>query len=156
MDFKWGVCVCERLVWIGLWFYGSSTLRSGEDRVWHLRVSLDSFTATWFLGLSSHPQELLSYTLKSSIWRESEGYHWFKSLMVTGRGVEPTTYRSGSECPITEMSRFQLKPAVLLVQYMCTIGNRLHAHTLHDNDARVAACEIAVILIIAHCHYILN
>jgi hypothetical protein len=55
-----------------------------------------------FLGLSSHLQELHSYTLKPSIWRKSKSYQWCKSLVVTGRGVVPTTYPSGSECSTTD------------------------------------------------------
>jgi hypothetical protein len=39
---------------------------------------------------------------KAEHWQKSEGYQWFKSLVVTGRGVEPMTYRSGSECSTSE------------------------------------------------------
>jgi hypothetical protein len=71
----------------------SSRPRSGEG------YSATLASVTWFfyvladtrvLGLSSHPQELPSYTQKPSIWRESESYQWFKTLVVTGRGVDPT------------------------------------------------------------------
>jgi hypothetical protein len=58
---------------------------------------------TQVLGLFSHPQELPPYTIKPSICRESESYQWFKSLVVTGRGIEPSTYRSESECSTTEL-----------------------------------------------------
>jgi hypothetical protein len=64
----------------------------GKDNVSHWRVSPGSFACsvtadTRVLGLSSHPQELPSYNLKPSIWRESEGYQCIKSLEVTGRWV---------------------------------------------------------------------
>jgi hypothetical protein len=90
------------------------------------RYSMTLACVTWFfygLCLSSHPQELPPYILKPIIWRESEGYQWFKSLVVTGRGIEPTTYRSGSECSTSEppgCGRVQKTTLIYKVQQILT------------------------------------
>jgi hypothetical protein len=80
--------LCSKSVAIKDWI-GSYDSRS-EDTLRHWRVSLGSFTCsvidtvTQVLGLSSHQQQLPSYALKPSVWRESKGYQSFKSLVVTG------------------------------------------------------------------------
>jgi hypothetical protein len=75
---------------------------------WFFYVHCDSrYTSPRFIVPSARVAFL---HLQPSIWRESESYQWLKSLVVTGRGIEPTTYRSGSECSTTELPGCGLLP----------------------------------------------